>query len=249
MTTAIPLDPESLAARMVAELEQNPDLKPILLRALLTDEFLMLPAKVDQLMDRVERLEGRFGNLEERFGDMEERFSKQEERFANLEERFSKQEERFSNQEGRLNSLEGRFSNFEGSDYERRIRTRALNRAEYRFNLNNPQITLTQDGHKAPELNSAISRALRAGSISREQSEELHEVDIIISDQDNRHVVIEVSLTADNPDITRARNRADILSRATAGVVLPALVTANLNEPQRSLADAQDVAVFIIPYP
>lgn len=45
------LNPESLAERMVAELNENPEARRLLLRALLTDEFLMLPAKVDRLMD------------------------------------------------------------------------------------------------------------------------------------------------------------------------------------------------------
>ena len=61
-----PLNPESLAERMVAELNANPEARRLLLRALLTDEFLMLPAKVDRLMDlpdRVKRLESDVSDL------------------------------------------------------------------------------------------------------------------------------------------------------------------------------------------
>ena len=52
------LNPESLAERMVAELNENPEARRLLLRALLTDEFLMLPAKVDRLMDLPAKVEG-----------------------------------------------------------------------------------------------------------------------------------------------------------------------------------------------
>ena len=61
-----PLNPESLAERMAAELNANPEARRLLLRALLTDEFLMLPAKVDRLMDlpdRVKRLESDVSDL------------------------------------------------------------------------------------------------------------------------------------------------------------------------------------------
>ena len=43
---------------MVAELNANPEARRLLLRALLTDEFLMLPAKVDRLMDLPAKVDG-----------------------------------------------------------------------------------------------------------------------------------------------------------------------------------------------
>ena len=49
--------PESLVDRIIAELEARPEVKPTLLRALLTDEFLLLPAKVDRLMEPVPAVE------------------------------------------------------------------------------------------------------------------------------------------------------------------------------------------------
>ena len=45
-------DPESLVNRIISELESRPEVRPALLRALLTDEFLLLPAKVDRLEER-----------------------------------------------------------------------------------------------------------------------------------------------------------------------------------------------------
>ena len=45
-------DTESLVNRIIAELEARSEVKPALLRALLTDEFLLLPAKVDRLEER-----------------------------------------------------------------------------------------------------------------------------------------------------------------------------------------------------
>ena len=50
-------DAESLVNRIIAELEARPEVKPTLLRALLTDEFLLLPAKVDRLMELIPAVE------------------------------------------------------------------------------------------------------------------------------------------------------------------------------------------------
>ena len=56
-------DPESLVNRIIAELEARPEVRPALLRALLTDEFLLLPAKVDRLVDDVSELKGDVSEL------------------------------------------------------------------------------------------------------------------------------------------------------------------------------------------
>ena len=51
MTTQEGVPPDSLVARMIGELNANPEARALLLRMLLTDDFLLLPAKVDRLME------------------------------------------------------------------------------------------------------------------------------------------------------------------------------------------------------
>ena len=43
------LDPKSLVARIIAELQANPDAQRLLLHALLTNEFLGVPARLDRI--------------------------------------------------------------------------------------------------------------------------------------------------------------------------------------------------------
>lgn len=149
----------------------------------------------------------------------------------------------------RLNRLEGRFSNFEGSEYERRVRYRFLSRATLEFNLNTPHVAFALQGQMTPALNRIFHRALRERLISPEEFQELHNIDIIIADENDRYVAGEASLTVDDSDITRARERADILALATGNRADPAVVTTAINESQRSLAESNGVSVFIIPYP
>lgn len=49
MVRAGTLEPESLVARIVAELEANPAAQPLLLRALLTNEFKGVPLRLDRI--------------------------------------------------------------------------------------------------------------------------------------------------------------------------------------------------------
>ena len=54
--TSAQIDPESLVARIIAELQANPEAQKLLLRTLLTDEFLGMPV-------RLERMEADIGTL------------------------------------------------------------------------------------------------------------------------------------------------------------------------------------------
>jgi hypothetical protein len=49
MVTEPQLDPQSLVARIIAELEANPEAQRLLLRALLTNEFLGMPTRLDAI--------------------------------------------------------------------------------------------------------------------------------------------------------------------------------------------------------
>ena len=51
MTTQEGVPPDRLVARMIGELNANPEARALLLRVLLTDDFLLLPAKVDRLVE------------------------------------------------------------------------------------------------------------------------------------------------------------------------------------------------------
>ena len=178
-----------------------------------------------------------------------ENFQLIHQRLDNLETRMDRLEGRFGHLEGRFGHLEGRFGNFEGNDYERRIRTKMLFRARNLLGLERPYLALTQEGLVAPQLDSIIARAIDTGSIDLEQSQDLHETDLIIMGQNNRHTAIEISLTADSEDINRAKRRAEILSAATGDTVTPAIITATLPDTERDEAAANDVIPFIIPYP
>ncbi len=226
----------------------------------LTEQVAGLTQQVTGLAEQVTGLAQHVTGLAEQVAGLAEQVAGLAEQVTGLAEQVTglaqavQENQRASQQEServhrRLNLIDGRLGNLEGSDFERKVRYRVLSRARSRFGLDNPYLALTQNDPEAPQLSSAIARAVNGGAISREEADDLADTDIIVSGQDNRHVAAEVSLTAGNDDIARAKARAEALSKATGGAVTPLVVTTVLDGPQHELAIAEGVATLILPYP
>ena len=74
---------------------------------------------------------------------------------------------------------------------------------------------------------------------------DLCNADLIISGDDNQHLVAEISITVSATDIERAVRRADIMRTATNGDCTPAIIAQNVPEPQSAEAEAHGVAAML----
>ena len=110
----------------------------------------------------------------------------------------------------------------------------------------NPYISRPVNAGNAPQFNSVLQRALSAGAIDRDQAMDLCNADLIISADDNQHLVAEISITASDTDIARAVRRASIMQRATDGLCTPAIIAQEAPEPQAARAAAHQVAVMLL---
>ena len=180
---------------------------------------------------------------------LSEMLAQQSELLAELKEISDDTRQRLTSLEGRVNRVEGRLGNLEGGQYERTIRAKALARSQFNLGLGAVYYALSQDGIADSRLISAVGRALRDDTVTTADSGDLFETDLIISDEDNRHAVFEVSLTADDHDILRSKRRAEILETITGGAVTPVVITAHIDDARNEQADAEGVTVFVIPYP
>ena len=82
MATEPQLDPQSLVARIIAELQANPEAQQLLLRALLTNEFLGMPARLDAIEKDIAEMKVDVAQLKTdvaylKGSDMENRFFRQ----------------------------------------------------------------------------------------------------------------------------------------------------------------------------
>ena len=233
-------------------LREHPDWLATIRGIIVGEELLNLPQEVAKFVQATNEnfrlVNERLDRLEADVAELKSDVAELKGDVAELKTGQAETNQRLDRLEGRFNSMEGRFSNFEGSDFERKARQRILLYANLTFDLNDPAIVMTQDAQSTPALHGGIHRAIRAGLITREQAVDFFETDIVIADQDGRHVLVETSITMDNDDVARAVRRAAILSTAVNAVVLPAVATANAAEPQRAFAEEQGVAVFTLRY-
>ena len=234
-------------ADLLRILKEQPEWVQALRGALLSEELLSLPERLAEFVQATDRnfqlVHQRLDRLETDVAELKTAQTETNRRLGNMEATIASHTQQ-------LNQLRGQFSNFEGREYERGVRTRALNRARSQMGMVSPYMALNQDGIVAPEFNRAISLALNNGAISEDESSDLYEVDLIISSSpDNRHLAIEVSISAGVSDIERAKRRAEILSAVTGGVATPVVITSNLEPEQQRQADAAAVTIFIVPYP
>ena len=213
-------------------LRDQPTWAEALRALLLTQELLDLPGRFDRFVEA----QREFNQAQQEANETQREFNQAQQETNRLTDQ-------------RLNTIEGRIGNLEGGQYERTVRTKALARSRFTLGFAGSYVAMNQDGLTDPQLNSAIDRAIRSGLVSQDGCADLFEADLIISAEDNRHAVVEVSLTADRDDIDRAKTRAGILAAITEGAVTPVVITSRLNPAQSAQAEAAGVTTFVIPYP
>ena len=108
-----PLDPESLVARIIAELQANPHAQRLLLRALLTNEFLGVPARLDRIEKDIAELKAemdrRFEQVDKRFEQVDKRFEQVDKRFDQMDRRFDQMSREISNLDQKIDRLGSRW--------------------------------------------------------------------------------------------------------------------------------------------
>ena len=233
---------------LVRVLQERPEWLVAVRNLVVGEELLSVPRQLAQFIKATEE---NFRLVNEEFRQVNQRLEQTNEQLAQFikatEENFRLVNEDFRLANRRFNRLEGAVGNLQGSDYERRSRTRILVRMEHNLGMNSPFIAMHQDGQIVPEINRLYNRGRQSDDVTPAELADLQEVDIIIADADSRYAVVEVSVTADHDDIERASRRAYTLAALSGSPVQAAVATAYMDEPQRSLASAQGVTVFIIP--
>ena len=167
---------------------------------------------------RLERIEGYVGTLQEGVSTLtadattlKEGQARLEQGQGELQQGQTELREDVRSANLRINQIAGDMGNLRGNEYERRIRFRVLYRAGAEFGIQGPDIALSQNDPRSPAFQQAISSAIAEGRITPRELEELGDSDFIIMGTNNRHAVVEASITASNNDITWARERAKIL--------------------------------------
>ena len=232
-------DPESLVNRIIAELEARPEAKPALLRALLTDEFLLLPAKVDRLMELVPTVE-----------KLQQDVSELKEGQARLEERQDRLEAGQARLEAGQQRMSGELSNLTGSQYQRHVTEIGERLVRREMGVHNAR-RLHADLAFGERMATKIANDAAAEErITDDEADELVLSDIIFAGVDEAsqpvQVLLEVSLTVQQHDIERAEARARILEKASGIRTLAGVVGETIPEEERTRAQGRGVTCFTV---
>ena len=223
------IDPESLVARIIAELQANPDAQRLLLRALLTNEFLGIPARLDRIEKDIAELKADVAVLKTDVAVLKTDVAVLKTDVA---------------------QLKIDVSYLKGSDLENRLHRNLRSIVSQRLDLIRPRIMQSQLLEPINEFADQLYDAYREGRINQEQYVRVERTDFIMRAQisDNHApvlVAVEASVTIGAHDIQRARDSADALA-TVFGIETIAVVSGNLIDPRDTVrAEAANVKYLL----
>ncbi len=259
-TTATPVqtDSETLVNRIIAELRADPAAQDMLLKALLTGEFLGIPVRLEGIEETLRSIQASIGAIETRLDRLEAGQRRLEEWQQRTETRLDRLEttvDRIDNTVNRLDATVHRLDNtvgdLSGRDYEARLAKNLATILSQRIGLRRAQTIRSAVDRMPPEISAQIEDAVEENLISDSQGERITETDIIIraqrkSDRAWIWIAVEASVSIHRDDIDRARQSADALAAVFAEPALPVAVGQRIAPPETQHAQAAAVHTTIV---
>ena len=253
MTSAIldlDLPPDHPLRQILDTIAAHPEVREPLLRALLTEDFLGLPAQVQELSGRLDGLTGQVEDLRSDFEDFREETRDQfhgvnqridetnrsmqdqfqqvnqhiDETNRSMQDQFQQVNQRIDESaESVVRRMEGSLGRFRGETYEKRCAEKI------------DAILVDHFGHAEVVDRAAINRQLaqarQDGVLSRQEYLDGRNADIIAHDTladgtEQLWAVVEVSITFNRNDLENAARRAAIIAHVF-GVQTEAFVATN----------------------
>ena len=218
MAAAEKLDPTSLVARIIAELQANPDAQRLLLRALLTNEFLGMPARLDRIEKDIAELKVDVAQLK---ADVAELKTDVAELMTDV---------------GQL----------KGSDLEHRLHRRIRALVSQALELRRARVLQGPLQEPVRDLADPVEDAFASGRITDRQDARLEATDFIMralrrSDDAPVWIAVEASNTVHASDIERAHASAEALQAVFGTDAMAVVAGYRIDAPNAERADAAGV--------
>ena len=234
MVTQQQIDPRGLVARIIAELDANPPARELLLRALLTEEFLGMPARLTRIEDKI-------------LPSMQDDINTLKEDVNTLKEDVSVLKEDVSGLKVDVGRLKGMALE---ADFAHRA-TSWLNR-EFGFLRN--RVMHGKSGvfqQYGEEFADAVADSVEAGRITVEQGQRLFDTDVIVrcrrpGETEPTWVAMEVAARIDEDDIDRAERSAEALRAVFGEAALPVVAGERIDPPDVARAQAAGVDYIVL---
>ena len=151
-----------------------------------------------------------------------------------------------------VRKIDGRLDRGFGTNYEAKVSQNARSILGQQAGVRNSRVLKGPSLRTDPDFDRAVESAEASGTITEDESDELLLLDVIVSGtrtgtQDRVYAGIEVSITANDDDVNRAADRAEILSRVTGPPVMAVVIADRVETQQRELAARRQVAMAVHP--
>jgi hypothetical protein len=213
---------EADIASFIEALQQDPELRDRVRRAILDDDFLALPGIVRELGEKIDRLAQRVTELTLDLQALVGRLDKQADR---------------------LEHMDGRLGNLEGWRFESHVRQNLASYLARTYRAVRPLIV----GNFEPAL-----EALDSGKLSEREWDDLVALDILATVRRRGHpnepellAAIEVSLVIDTYDVSRVLRRAEAL-RALGLEVDACVIGEAILPPAEQLGRERQVKLYAV---
>ena len=238
------LDPESLVARIIAELQANPAAQQLLLRAMLTNEFLGMPVRLDAIERDVTEIKRRVTRLESDVAEIKDRVTRLENDVAEIKRRVTRLESDVA-------TLKSDVAALKGDSLEIKLHRRIRPYLSQKLGLRRARTLHSAVADTDRDLCEALYDAVDADRITEKQETRVFATDLILraerrDDRATVWVAVEASNTLDARDVERAQESADALHAIFGDRALGAVMGYAIPDDHRRLAGARGVEVFVI---
>ena len=253
MTTASPrLDPESLVARIIAELQATPGAQTLLLRAMLTNEFRGMPLRLERIEADIAELKADVRELKTDVRELKGDVRELKGDVSGLKTDVSGLKTDVSELKTRVGRLEGDVAVLKGDSLEAKLHRRIRPLLSQRLSLRRPQVLHSPVSDTESELYEPVEAALDNGIITAAQDTRISATDIILraqrkaADRSPVWVAVEVSNDISQRDIERARQSAEALSRVFCQDNMAVVAGYRIHPQDQERAAKADVHTLLI---
>ena len=253
------LSPDSLVARIIAELEANPVAQQLLLRALLTNEFLGVPARLDaieadikEMKIDIEIMKGDIAVLKSDTEIMKGDIVVLKEDVAVLKKDVSQLKSDVVEIRNDIAVLKTDVGRLNGDSLENKLSRWIMPFLSQKLHMRRPRIVQSPLYYDTEfDLREIIADAVEAGSITDEDEIRILETDLILnarrkSDRSAAWLAVEASGTIDESDIDRAQWSANVLGTVFDVASIPVVMGYNIRPEDQRRAVDQGLEVFIL---
>lgn len=246
--------PDEMLEQLLAEIENNPELRQTLRRHLLTEEVLKLPETFAEFahaaLDFNKLLADRTEQMVDGMTSMAQTITSEAGQLERLTGVFAALSVTLNSIESEVRGLSGSLGLLARESYARQSARRVLRLARNAWVLAKPTVAHLYTDDSGDFLFDLAATAEAEGRITAEQGQDLEQAAMVLAASDARgapaYVLAEIALTAQPGDVANARRRAEALRQATGARAFAAVVAAAVTDAAQSAA-ADDVAFLTVP--